>query len=341
MRFPHDEIAAIPSATYVPEEAFRTEITPEYSSGRTVRTSKARYPKSALVTKWPERIWADYRPMRRFFHRVRGMWRIWTWEDYLGHDTDGVGWDRVYVGVGDGSKSQWDLPFSSYEGSLELYGSDLLISSGSYSVTDTLLATPNDFSDTPGGWESNYDGPDSIDTGIAGPPGTGSNASRLNFTGTGPEDWYLDTGIPVPAGGEINTGLWVAVDSGTLDGRIEAVNQADLAASVVVPFTATTTWQKVRARQVARVAGTQTIVLSFPAAQPLGSILVYGAQVAGRDGRAILNYTPSLGVPIDVSGQFRRMIDVRFADDRLARTVYANDYLTDFTLPLIEERIDE
>ena len=340
MNLPDHLIPAKPKAEYVSEETFRTIIAGPYESGRTVRTSTSRYSLANVVLHWPEREWSVYAPLRDFWHDVRAQWAPFSFQDFLGHDTGGVRWGRVYVGVADGAATAYDLPFRVWTAdTIELRDSWAVVDPADYTLSDNALTTPSDF-DTWTGFGGGLSAP--ATPGQADPDG-GTDASLLEFaTALGPRGIFK-AGNANAIGSDALVDIWLAAESGTLPITVWA--QDDQGASSATVVTLTAAWQNVTAQVTTVAAGAAKILqIGFTGDQTCGNFFAYNARIRpGRDGRsqAIFDVAPTIAHPLEIGGVFQRVLDGRFADDRLARTVFANDYLTELTLPITEERLDE
>jgi hypothetical protein len=340
------ELMAVPSSDYVDEESFKTIILDQYASGRSVANSTRRYDLAHLVLNYPQRPWNTWRPLVRMRKRLRGPAGLFTFEDYLGWDdpAGGVGWDNLFVGLGDGSRTAFNAPFRAAS-DVELYDADALVSSSAYDVITNLLATPNEFFTD---WDTTSAGPTAVTPGQADPDG-GTSASRLDFIGPAPCDWLTITPNTYASGivgKDIVVELSVSSPSGAVEAQLIAGEK--LGSTIVRTARSFTArpgrWERVRCAHTATLVGGDWLVgLSFPLGSTPAPLLVHVAVIyPGEDGTAVIDCdsAPTTGHPLDVSFIGRRIFTGRFGDDRLARTVGPNDWLTELTLPIQEEPED-
>jgi len=307
------------------------EVTDSGYRGRSVIQTHLDFPLYGPVkVTYPKLRWDRFEDLQDFFSLCKAGGRPFTFQCPIGHDAADLpigrvpGWRRVYVGVGDAATAIFDLPFKSFSG---VWGTDLILSVGGVDVStadcDILtnrIALPNDFTL----WTANPTGPGvgSSDQDQADPDG-GTSASRLEFSGAGPQGLYLDPPGTILKGDDVEWDIWLKSPiTFPLDVTLQSGLVAGEKTELVVPVT--DQWQKFRAPwHTATVNGAPRI--GFQMATTTDTIHVYLARIApGRDGRAQASFgaghEPGAGAPILVKrGKFQRTIFAKLTKATLSR----------------------
>lgn len=346
MNFPDLHAPVIP---FTPIDA--GDVTAPSYRGRSVLLSNLDFPLYRANVVYPKLNWESYVDLQEFFYDRKAGARPFTFQCPIGHDAADLAlgripeWRRLYVGVGDGVTAIFDLPLKSFSG---VWGTDLLLSVGG-AVVDTAncgiltnrIALPNDFTL----WAANPTGPGggSSDQDQADPDG-GTSASRLEFSGAGPQGLYLDPPGTILKGDDVEWDIWLKSPiTSPLDVTLQSGLVAGEKTELVVPVT--DQWQKFRAPwHTATVDGSPRI--GFQMATTTDTIHVYLARIApGRDGRAQASFDagfePGLGDEILVKkGRFQRTIHARFTKHELARPTGTAYVVYNPSVEVAEMRLD-
>lgn len=105
----------VPSEGYSSTDEYATIVAGPYMSGRTVVGKGREYPLYRARLAYARMAIADLQPVLTLFHDVRGRYGTFSFFDFTGHDASPVGasWVKLYVGVGDGVTTGFDLPMKS------------------------------------------------------------------------------------------------------------------------------------------------------------------------------------------------------------------------------------
>lgn len=344
MLFPSDQlpkpkIAAVPIGF-----GFDTLIAGPYGSGAEVALSNRETHLLDMSVAWARRCWNEYRPLRQFFSLCRGRYRRFTFEIPFGSGylpDERLGYEDIYVGVGDGATTIFDLPVINLPTTIDDDHFSLqtnhvpLVVTTDYTLSMNEFTTPSDFTT----WTGFGGGADTITPGQtdpADPPGT--DASLLAFSGAGPRGIFL-LGSPVLAYEDVLVDIWLRAASGTLPMTVWA--QDDGGGSTATTVVLTTSWVNVTARVTALAAANKLMQIGFTGSQTPGNFYAYNARVRpGRDGRAQATYgtAPANGALLTLSGRFCPAPWCRFGSDVLTLTPGVG-YVVDVTTPIHEVRL--
>lgn len=102
----------VPSEGYSSSDEFATVVAGPYMSGRSVVGKGREYPLFRARLAYAKMALADFQPVYTLFSNVRGRFGTFTFFDFTGHDASPVGaaWVKLYVGVGNGVTTIFDLP---------------------------------------------------------------------------------------------------------------------------------------------------------------------------------------------------------------------------------------
>lgn len=105
----------VPSEGYSSSDEFATVIAGPYMSGRSVVGKGREYSLFRARLAYARMALADFQPVYTLFSNVRGRFGTFTFFDFTGHDASPVGaaWVRLYVGIGSGATTGFDLPMKS------------------------------------------------------------------------------------------------------------------------------------------------------------------------------------------------------------------------------------
>ena len=116
MTTPLYPVTPTPDTPYNVTDTFRTISSPEYDAGKMVYRSARNYPLfSASLTYGDHSLWTDLTGLYDFFVSCKGSAIAFDFIDFNGWDRTPVGiqWPKLYVGVGTGSTTTFDLPMKS------------------------------------------------------------------------------------------------------------------------------------------------------------------------------------------------------------------------------------
>lgn len=104
--------APLPSEGYTFTDEYATLISGPYPSGRSVTGKQREYPLFRVSLRYTKMLQADFDPITALHRTVKGSYGTFTYFDFAGHDLSPVGavWTGLYVGVGNGSTVEFDLP---------------------------------------------------------------------------------------------------------------------------------------------------------------------------------------------------------------------------------------
>lgn len=105
----------IPAEGYSSDDEYATLIAGPYLSGRALTGKGREYPVFRARLRYLKVTQSDIAPILTLFRNVRGRYNQFTYFDFAGHDNSpvGVAWEDLYVGVGDGVTTGFDLPMKS------------------------------------------------------------------------------------------------------------------------------------------------------------------------------------------------------------------------------------
>lgn len=96
-------------------QEYKTIISRGYDAGSSYSRAGRQYPLYSFNFRAPMLDWSQYANLWDFFVARKGSSGVFTFFDWNGWDSSPVGirWPKLYVGVGDGSTTTWDLPMKS------------------------------------------------------------------------------------------------------------------------------------------------------------------------------------------------------------------------------------
>lgn len=115
-------------------QEYLTIISKGYDAGSSYSRPGRQYPLYSFSFKAPLLDWSQYNNLWDFYSARKGSSGTFTFYDWNGWDSSPVGirWPKLYVGVGNGSTTAWELPMkSSSSGTAYVNGSS---ASGSLSL---------------------------------------------------------------------------------------------------------------------------------------------------------------------------------------------------------------
>lgn len=295
-----------------------------FDSGREVILNKRDTSMMDFDVAWSRACWNQFRSLRKFFDKVRGIYGVFTMVIPFGQGygvDERLGYEHLYVGIGDGSTTVWDLPMLELPDTIDEDHFELstdrvpLVYTTDYTLSDSVFSLPTDFN----AWTGYGGGTDAI-LGGQPDPVSGTGASLLTFSGAGPRGLFR-LGNAVPAGDDVDVDVWLKSVTGSFQATIWA--QDDGGGSVAVPVTVTEDWTKFSARSTAAAAANKLMQIGFTGSQTPTSLYAYKARIGpGRDGKAQATYAvaPAEGALLTVSGRFCPAIPVRFAANALKWT---------------------
>jgi len=327
---------------------FDTLMGGPFDSGCEVALKKRDTTLFDMQVAWARRCWNDYDALRKFHDLMAGRYGLFTFEIPFGAGylpDDRLGYEGVYVGVGDNAKTVWDLPVINLPATIDETHFRLatnkvnLVYTTDYTLSENAVAAPNDFAT---GWATEDGGPTGGGTGNPDPVG-GTDAWELDFTGAGPKDWYYveTTADNVAVGDSVYVELWLQAPLGTLTVRLYAASEGAPSERTFTTVNVGSEWQRIVAvHQNVTVAGKPRIGISFATGATTGTLMAYKARIGpGRDGKARATYAtaPVTGGLLTLSGRFCPAVQCRFGADVLTWKPSVG-YTIDIATPIHEDR---